>query len=204
MFGADDALDSDMPVLTETNDLSDVCQQDDGGEKREHGHDTTGHGPIDNAGTGHARSNQGRLVTMEAGPQGCSASGPTDRGGGAMRCGGRTMTTDTGLGAIARSVCIFIAAGICEIGGGYLVWRWWREGAGWPAGLLGSLTLVLYGFLPTFQAAPFGRVYAAYGGVFVVMSLIWSRFIDGYSPDRVDLVGAALCLAGVAVFMHAP
>jgi small multidrug resistance family-3 protein len=114
------------------------------------------------------------------------------------------MTTDTGLGAVARSVCIFIAAGVCEIGGGYLVWRWWREGAGWPAGLLGSLILVLYGIIPTFQAAPFGRVYAAYGAVFVVMSLGWARVADGFAPDRFDLIGAALCLAGVGLIMYAP
>lgn len=105
---------------------------------------------------------------------------------------------------VARSAIFFIAAGLCEIGGGYLMWRWWREGAPWPAGASGALILVLYGIIPTFQPAPFGRVYAAYGGVFVVMSLAWARVVDGFAPDRFDVIGACLCLAGVAVIMYAP
>ena len=65
-------------------------------------------------------------------------------------------------------------------------------------------TIGVYGVVPTFQHAPFGRVYAAYGGVFVVLSLVWARLVDGFAPDRFDLAGAALCLAGVAVVMYAP
>jgi len=114
------------------------------------------------------------------------------------------MTTEANITAVARSAVFFIAAGLCEIGGGYLVWRWWREGAAWPAGALGALILVLYGIVPTFQPAAFGRVYAAYGGVFVVMALAWARVVDGFAPDRFDVLGAALCLAGVAVIMYAP
>jgi small multidrug resistance family-3 protein len=114
------------------------------------------------------------------------------------------MTTDASIAAVARSVAFFVAAGLCEIGGGYLMWRWWREGAAWPAGLLGAVTLVLYGIVPTFQPAPFGRVYAAYGGVFVVMSLVWARLVDGFKPDTFDILGTALSLAGVAVIMYAP
>lgn len=114
------------------------------------------------------------------------------------------MTTEATIAVVARSAVFFIAAGLCEIGGGYLVWRWWREGAAWPAGALGALILVLYGIIPTFQPAAFGRVYAAYGGVFVVMSLAWARVVDGFAPDRFDVLGAALCLAGVAVIMYAP
>lgn len=71
-----------------------------------------------------------------------------------------------------QSVLLFVAAGICEIGGGYLVWRWWRDGAPWLIGLLGAAALVLYGVVPTYQPAHFGRVYAAYGGVFVVLSIL--------------------------------
>jgi small multidrug resistance family-3 protein len=112
--------------------------------------------------------------------------------------------TETGLAVVMRSVAFFVVAGLCEIGGGYLMWRWWREGAAWPLGALGGLILVLYGIVPTFQPAAFGRVYAAYGGVFVVMSLIWGRVVDGFSPDRFDILGGALCLAGVAVIMYAP
>lgn len=108
------------------------------------------------------------------------------------------------MAVVLRSVVFFVAAGLCEIGGGYLMWHWWREGAPWPAGVFGALVLVLYGIVPTFQPAPFGRVYAAYGGIFVVMALGWARVVDGFTPDRFDLVGAGLCLAGVAVMMYAP
>jgi small multidrug resistance family-3 protein len=95
---------------------------------------------------------------------------------------------------IVTSVALFILAGLCGIGGGYLVWQWWRTGASWLAGLAGAALLVGYGFVPTYQAAHFGRVYAAYGGVF-----------DRIAPDRFDLVGSALCLAGVAaVIMYWP
>ena len=103
-----------------------------------------------------------------------------------------------------HSVALFALAGLAEIGGGYLMWLWWREGRPWPVGLLGSAVLVVYGLIPTYQAAHFGRVYAAYGGVFVVLSLLWGWAADRVTPDRYDLAGAGLCLAGVAVIMYAP
>ncbi len=105
---------------------------------------------------------------------------------------------------MARSVLLFLAAALCEIGGGYLVWQWWRSGASWALGLAGALLLVLYGVVPTYQPGHFGRVYAAYGGVFVVASVVWGLVIDGIQPDRFDLIGAAVCLLGVAVIMYAP
>jgi small multidrug resistance family-3 protein len=105
---------------------------------------------------------------------------------------------------VARSIALFLLAGLAEIGGGYLVWQWWRQGRPWPIGLIGAAVLVLYGFIPTYQAAHFGRVYAAYGGVFVVLSLAWGWVVDGVGPDRYDAIGAALCLAGIAVIMWAP
>lgn len=104
----------------------------------------------------------------------------------------------------ARSVLLFLAAGLCEIGGGYLVWLWLRDGRSVVLGAFGGLVLFLYGVLPTFQPAHFGRVYAAYGGVFVVMSLLWGWWIDGRMPDGFDWIGAALCVLGVAVIMYWP
>ena len=74
---------------------------------------------------------------------------------------------------IVRSLSLFVLAGLCEIGGGYLVWLWLREGKGLLIGILGSAVLVLYGIIPTFQPSQFGRVYAAYGGIFVVLSITW-------------------------------
>lgn len=106
--------------------------------------------------------------------------------------------------AIARSVALFVVAGLLEIGGGYLVWLWLREGRAVVLGALGGLILFLYGVVPTLQPAHFGRVYAAYGGVFVVLSLFWGWWIDGRAPDRADIAGAALCALGVAVIMYWP
>lgn len=103
-----------------------------------------------------------------------------------------------------RSLLLFAAAGLCEIGGGYLVWQWWRNGAGLLVGALGAAVLVLYGIVPTYQPAAFGRTYAAYGGVFVVLSLAWGWGIDRIAVDRADVCGAALCLAGVGVIMYCP
>jgi small multidrug resistance family-3 protein len=105
---------------------------------------------------------------------------------------------------LVASVGLFLLAGFCEIGGGYLMWRWWRDAGHWSLGALGAVVLVVYGIVPTFQPVHFGRAYAAYGGVFVVLSLVWSTVIDGTAPDRFDVMGASLCLLGVAVIMYWP
>jgi len=105
---------------------------------------------------------------------------------------------------VAVSIGLFLLAGLLEIGGGYLVWLWLRDGRGVWLGLLGGLILFLYGVIPTLQPAHFGRVYAAYGGVFVVLSLLWGWSMDGNVPDRFDVIGAALCLVGVGFIMYAP
>lgn len=105
---------------------------------------------------------------------------------------------------ILKSIFLFILAGLCEIGGGYLVWLWLRHGKGFFLGALGGFILFLYGVLPTFQPSHFGRVYAAYGGIFVVLSLLWGWGIDGKMPDRYDIIGAAFCLAGVTIIMYWP
>ena len=103
-----------------------------------------------------------------------------------------------------RSILYFLLAGLLEIGGGYLMWIWLRDGRAWWIGAAGAFVLIAYGIVPTFQPAHFGRVYAAYGGVFVVMSLLWGWWIDGTRPDRWDVIGAALCIVGVALIMYAP
>ena len=106
---------------------------------------------------------------------------------------------------VIRSIGLFAAAGLAEIGGGYLIWRWLREGAPWPAGLAGAIILVGYGVIPTLQrTADFGRVYAAYGGVFVIMSLLWGWARDRHAPDRFDWIGAAVVAAGVGIIYFTP
>jgi len=105
---------------------------------------------------------------------------------------------------IGTSVFYFLLAGLCEIGGGYLVWLWLREGKGFVYAALGGVALFLYGIIPTFQRAHFGRVYPAYGGVFVVLSVLWGWKIDKVTPDRFDLIGSVMALAGVFIMMYWP
>jgi small multidrug resistance family-3 protein len=106
---------------------------------------------------------------------------------------------------VARSLLLFALAALAEIGGAWLVWQGWREHRGvlWIAG--GVLALGAYGFVATFQPDPhFGRILAAYGGVFVAGSLAWGVTVDKFEPDRWDVLGAAICLLGVAVIMYGP
>jgi len=108
------------------------------------------------------------------------------------------------ISVITRSVLYFLLAGLMEIGGGYLVWLWLRERRPLWVGLIGVLVLFGYGVVPTLQPAHFGRVYATYGGVFIVLSLLWGWWIDGHRPDQWDVIGGAICLIGLAVMMYAP
>jgi small multidrug resistance family-3 protein len=103
-----------------------------------------------------------------------------------------------------KSLLYFVTAGLCEIGGGYLVWLWLRENMPFYYAVIGAAVLVLYGVIPTLQQASFGRVYAAYGGVFVVLSILWGWRIDKISPDRFDLIGGAVALVGVFIITYWP
>ena len=104
-----------------------------------------------------------------------------------------------------KSILLFVAAAIAEIGGAWLVWQGVREHKGWVWIGAGVIALGLYGFVATFQPdAHFGRILAAYGGVFVVGSLAWGMAVDGFRPDRWDVTGALICLAEVAIIMYAP
>ena len=104
-----------------------------------------------------------------------------------------------------RSITLFLAAAVAEIGGAWLVWQGVREHRGWLWIGAGVLALGAYGFVATLQPdAHFGRILAAYGGVFVAGSLVWGMVADGFRPDRYDVVGALVCLVGVAGIMYAP
>lgn len=99
------------------------------------------------------------------------------------------------------SIFLFVIAGFAEIGGGYLVWIGIRNKY-YPAITItfGSLILILYGIIPTFQpVGSFGRIFAVYGGVFVVMSYLWGYLVDGLILDLGDYIGAAVALAGVCI-----
>ncbi len=103
-----------------------------------------------------------------------------------------------------KSICYFVLAGLCEIGGGYLVWLWLREDKPLWYALIGAFVLVLYGIIPTLQPAHFGRVYAAYGGIFIILSILWGWQIDRIAPDRFDILGGVMALLGVAIIMYWP
>jgi small multidrug resistance family-3 protein len=106
---------------------------------------------------------------------------------------------------VLRSVLLFVLAAVAEIGGAWLVWQGVREHRGLLWVVAGMMALAAYGLVATLQPdAGFGRVLAAYGGVFVAGSLVWGVVVDGFRPDRYDVVGAAICLVGVAVLMYAP
>ncbi|MEZ2661595.1 YnfA family protein [Aneurinibacillus aneurinilyticus] len=106
---------------------------------------------------------------------------------------------------MSQAIILFILAGLAEIGGGYLVWLWLREGLSYWYGILGGIILMLYGVIPTFQTFPtFGRVYAAYGGVFIILAVLWGWGIDKKTPDIYDWVGSIVCLIGVSIILWAP
>lgn len=107
-------------------------------------------------------------------------------------------------GEVSKSIALFLAAGLCEIGGGWLVWKWRKSDWHWGYFLLGSAILVVYGIIPTLQDQVFGRVYAAYGGFFILLSFCWAWAFDGERPDRWDLIGSAIAIAGVSLIMFMP
>ncbi|NBN64852.1 YnfA family protein [Pannonibacter tanglangensis] len=100
---------------------------------------------------------------------------------------------------------VYAAAALCEIAGCYFVWMWWRLGQSWlwllPA--LASLT-AFAALLALIEAPAAGRVFAAYGGVYVMASLVWMWAVEGVRPDRFDLIGSGLILAGALVVLAAP
>ena len=105
---------------------------------------------------------------------------------------------------IAKSLFYFVLAGLCEIGGGYLVWLWLRQGKSFWFGVVGAVLLTVYGIIPTLQPSNFGRVYAAYSGIFILLSLLWGWQVERTVPDRFDLIGAAIAIAGILVIMYFP
>lgn len=106
---------------------------------------------------------------------------------------------------IARTLTLFAIAGLAEIGGGWLIWQWLREERPWPLGIVGAAVLIGYGLTHTLQpSAEFGRIYAAYGAFFLLVAMGWGVAIDGFRPDRWDIIGVTIALLGVGIIMFAP
>ena len=105
-----------------------------------------------------------------------------------------------------KSIFYFLLAGVFEIGGGYLIWLWLRQGKSLIYGIIGALVLILYGIIPTLQPenSNFGRVYATYGGIFIVLSILWGWKVDNIIPDKFDLIGGFIALIGFLIIMYAP
>ena len=105
---------------------------------------------------------------------------------------------------VASTLGIFFLAAVLEIGGGYLVWKWLRDHKGKILGFVGAIVLFTYGVVMTLQPENFGKVYATYGGIFVVSSIIWGYWIDKKKPDRFEIIGSVVVLIGVAIMFYLP
>ena len=102
------------------------------------------------------------------------------------------------------SITLFFVAAVAEIGGGYMIWKWLRERKGVLFGILGGIVLFIYGVIPTFQPAQFGRVYAAYGGIFIVSSILWGMLVDRKKPDRYEVIGSVIAVMGAVIIFYSP
>lgn len=114
------------------------------------------------------------------------------------------MTDTSKMEKILYSLFFFFVAGLCEIGGGYLVWLWLREDMSWVLGAIGGFILFLYGIVPTFQPSHFHRIYAAYGGIFIVMALLWGLLFEYVIPDFYDILGAIIAIVGMVIIFYVP
>lgn len=103
-----------------------------------------------------------------------------------------------------KSILFYMVAGLCEIGGGYLVWLWLKEGKPVWFGIVGAIILAVYGYVMTLQPSSFGKAYAIYGGIFIVMAIIWAWKVDHFKPDKYDIIGAAVILIGVSIILFMP
>jgi small multidrug resistance family-3 protein len=113
-----------------------------------------------------------------------------------------SLVSDTYI--IIITLVLFFAAALLEIGGGYLVWQWLREKKGIIVGLTGGIILFVYSIIPTLQPSHFGRTYAAYGGVFIISSILWGMIVDKKKPDRFEIIGSLIAVCGAIVIFYTP
>jgi small multidrug resistance family-3 protein len=108
------------------------------------------------------------------------------------------------ISSIIIPFILFIIAAIAEIGGGYLVWLWLRKKKTYLLGIVGGIIMFLYGIVPTFQPAEFGRVYAAYGGIFIISSILWGMTVEKKRPDRYEIIGSFVAVLGSIIIFYTP
>jgi small multidrug resistance family-3 protein len=108
------------------------------------------------------------------------------------------------ISSIVVPFILFIIAAIAEIGGGYLVWLWLRKKKTYLLGIVGGIIMFLYGIVPTFQPAEFGRVYAAYGGIFIISSILWGMTVEKKRPDRYEIIGSFVAVLGSIIIFYTP
>lgn len=108
------------------------------------------------------------------------------------------------ISSIIVPFIVFIIAAIAEIGGGYLVWLWLRKKKTYLLGIVGGIIMFLYGIVPTFQPAEFGRVYAAYGGIFIISSILWGMTVEKKRPDRYEIIGSFVAVLGSIIIFYTP
>lgn len=114
------------------------------------------------------------------------------------------MITDNAALSVFTSIMLFFIAALAEIGGGYLVLKWIRERKGVVFGVVGGIVLFIYGIIPTLQPSNFGRIYAAYGGIFIISAIIWGILVDKKKPDRYEVIGSLTAVLGAIIIFYVP
>jgi len=104
----------------------------------------------------------------------------------------------------AKTIGLFFITAVAEILGCYLPYLWLKEGKSVWLLLPAALSLALFAWLLSLHPTAAGRVYAAYGGVYIFVAILWLWIVDGIRPTLWDIVGVTVALIGMAIIMFAP